>query len=123
MNAYDINHDTWRVLLLAELTAAAQLVASRHGVTGSSADQSLDLWKALSSVVREQDGRHAGKAGWTNDRASREALIEGATTAAYQVALRRGFQGSFLDLELDLWRHLCRAVRRNGSAPQPDRFA
>jgi hypothetical protein len=36
----------------------------------------------------------------------REAFLARLTTTAYQVVFRRGFKGSFADLELDLWRSL-----------------
>ena len=32
-----------------------------------------------------------------------EDVLARATDAAYRVALRRGFRGTFLDLELGLW--------------------
>ena len=39
----------------------------------------------------------------------REAFLARLTTTAYQVALRHGIKGSFVELELDLW-HELRAV-------------
>jgi hypothetical protein len=38
-----------------------------------------------------------------------ETFVARLATAAYQVALRHGIKGSFVDLELDLW-HELRAV-------------
>jgi hypothetical protein len=38
-----------------------------------------------------------------------EHLLAELTAGAYQVALRHGFRGSFLDVELELW-HELRAV-------------
>jgi hypothetical protein len=39
------------------------------------------------------------------------------TDAAYAVALRHGVSGSWLDLQLDLWRVLTEAVERGESPP------
>ena len=39
----------------------------------------------------------------------RESFLARLTTTAYQVALRHGIKGSFVELELDLW-HELRAV-------------
>ena len=42
-----------------------------------------------------------------HDRDTRlEALVAKLTEAAYPVALRHGVQGSWVDLELDLWKAL-----------------
>jgi len=50
--------------------------------------------------------------------ANRDGLLEGfaaeLTLAAYRVALRTGTQGTWLDLELDLWRALADAVKTWG---------
>ncbi len=35
-----------------------------------------------------------------------EDLLAELATAAYRVALRHGFNGPFIDVELDLWREL-----------------
>jgi hypothetical protein len=40
-----------------------------------------------------------------------EALVAELTEAAYPVALRHGVQGSWVDLELDLWKALGQAVK------------
>jgi hypothetical protein len=40
-----------------------------------------------------------------------EAFLARLTAAAYQAALRHGTRGSFLDLQLDIWRALRRALR------------
>ncbi len=49
---------------------------------------------------------------------NRDALLETfaaeLTLAAYRVALRTGTQGSWLDLELDLWRTLADTVKTWG---------
>ena len=51
-------------------------------------------------------------------RVNQDALLETfaaeLTLAAYRVALRTGTQGSWLDLELDLWRALADTVKTWG---------
>lgn len=43
-----------------------------------------------------------------------ENIAAELTSAAYAVLLRRGVLGSWLDLELSLWRELREAVRKEG---------
>ena len=43
--------------LVAELTAAAYLVALRHGVGGKWLDLELDLWHVLAATVQKWDQR------------------------------------------------------------------
>jgi hypothetical protein len=56
---------------------------------------------------------------------NRDALLETfaaeLTFAAYHVALRTGTQGTWLDLQLDLWKALAETVRTwdEGIAPAP----
>ena len=51
-----------------------------------------------------------------NHRATRDALLDNfaaeLTRAAYYVALRHGTAGTWLDLELDLWRALADTVKQ-----------
>jgi hypothetical protein len=48
-----------------------------------------------------------------------EDLLARLTSAAYQVALRHGLRGPFIDVELDLWREL-RAVLAEGPNERPE---
>jgi hypothetical protein len=89
-----------------ELMEAAYQVVARHRVHGSELNQRLDLWHALGGVVRAPDCAHRFGEEPAEDRTQPDILIAQATHAAYLVALRHGFPGSFLDLELDLWRTL-----------------
>ena len=96
--------------IAGELTEAAYPVALRHGVKGTSVDIELDIWKALRRAVRV-----AGKWGQRFGLSvrvppSREQVLANLTNAAYTVALRRGFNGPFVDLELDLWKTLGRRL-------------
>jgi hypothetical protein len=44
------------------------------------------------------------------------------TNAAYPIALRHGLGGSWVDLELDLWRVLAETVKKWGAEIAPDRI-
>ena len=46
-----------------------------------------------------------------------ERLTAEATMAAYSIALRHGAEGSWLDLQLGLWRAMARTVREWGRLP------
>jgi hypothetical protein len=91
--------------LLGELTDAAYPVLVRHGVQGSSVDLEVEVGRAIAGVL---DGPESGP-GVFGFGARREMLAE-AAVAAYQVGLQRGFTHPFPDVELDLWRAMCRAV-------------
>jgi hypothetical protein len=41
-----------------------------------------------------------------------EAFLAELTDAAYRVALNHGFQGTFIDVQLDLWSALRKVVRQ-----------
>ncbi len=45
-----------------------------------------------------------------------EHLLAELTAAAYEVALRHGLRGSFLDVELELWRELREVLDRSHRA-------
>jgi hypothetical protein len=45
-----------------------------------------------------------------------EDFVGRLTEAAYEVSLRRGFRGSFLELELELWHTLGSVVKQNRPA-------
>jgi hypothetical protein len=113
MNASFVRDETLGENLQAELTDAAFRVAARHGVKGPSVDQEVDLWKALGRVVGNQHQTFESRVVPVDDRRGRETLVAEATDAAYRVALDHGFQGSFLELELDLWENMCLTVHRN----------
>jgi hypothetical protein len=91
---------------IGELTDAALEVASRHGVHGPSVDQELSLWWSLNEVFRKPKSVCDAEA--TRAESRREDFLARLTDAAYQEALRRGFNDSFLDVRLDLWKALRR---------------
>jgi len=47
-----------------------------------------------------------------NDRPNLDSLVAQLTEAAYPVALRHGGKGSWVDLELDLWKALGQALQK-----------
>ena len=87
--------------LAAELTDLAYPVALRQGVQGFSVDVELDIWRAIDGTLQEMPEPPLARASETLP-VWEEALAR-STDAAYQVALRRGFRGTFVDLELGLW--------------------
>jgi hypothetical protein len=48
---------------------------------------------------------------------SSEDVLAHLTAAAYRVALRHGLRSPFIDVELDLWRELRRALTAPGERP------
>jgi hypothetical protein len=93
--------------LAGELTNAAYPVVLKHGVKGSWVDVELDVWKAFR---RELSRRAPGKAHTAGVDDHGRLMLEDRsaqlTRVAYEIALRRGFSGSFVDVELDLWKAL-----------------
>src|SRR4051812_26061986 len=87
--------------LAAHLTEVAYPVALRHGVQGFSVDVELDIWKAIHQALHELSNLVSART--TPTRRLWEDVLARSTEAAYQVALRRGFRGTFVDLEVGLW--------------------
>ena len=100
---------------VADLTDAAYPVALRHGARGSSVALELDVWKALDGVLPEERWERLLAPDAESPQGCEEVLAE-LSDAAYRVALRHGFEGSFLDLELGLWEAVGEAGRSGRSA-------
>ncbi len=49
---------------------------------------------------------------------TRDDLLQRLTVAAYEVALKHGIKGSFLDLELKLWHTLAGVIDQGTIAPK-----
>jgi hypothetical protein len=98
MSANDGTFGASRENWAAELTDAALALASRHNVHGTSVDQELELWRTLDGVVSKPKAQCRSVT-----PACQEHLAARLTDEVYNVILRRGFSGSFLDLRLDLW--------------------
>jgi hypothetical protein len=105
------NPEAVREGFLGELTDSALEVAARHGVRGSSVDRELELWKVFGLVIRRRGDKRLSLAQPVRPRALGESLVAELTDAAYRVTLDHGFRGSFLDVQLDLWKALCRTTR------------
>ena len=110
MVAAAINFGTRRETLLSRLNDAAFETAARHGVNGSSVDLELDLWRTLGRLV-PGEAPEARRLAENRSQDSRKNFLDEVTTAAYGVILQHGFRGSFLEMELDLWKSLCRVLR------------
>jgi hypothetical protein len=86
--------------LAGELTELAYPVALRQGVKGFSVDVELEIWKAIETALQRTPEPLLAMA----DRSPvADDVLARAADAVYRVALRRGFRGAFLDLELGLW--------------------
>jgi hypothetical protein len=111
-----VDRQTLRDDFVAELADAALQTAAQHGVRGASIDQELELWHAL----RDQATSWWQGAGTslTHESLRRASFVAAVTDAAYRVALSHGFQGSFIDFQLDLWKDLCQATRTSPVALQ-----
>jgi len=94
-----------RERFVAELTEAVYPVVLRHGAKGPSVDVELEVWQAIDQAVSQERGKV------TPSRC--EDVLAGWTDAAYQVALQKGFDGSFVDLELDLWKVVSSTASRH----------
>src|SRR5262249_54605958 len=105
--------ETLRENVLGELSDAAFQVSARYGVKGVSVDNELAIWRALGEVIEEQ--AKLGKADGERPRGKirLEHSVAQLTEAAYQVVLDHGFRGSFIDVQLDLWKALCQVVRKS----------
>jgi hypothetical protein len=90
----------------AHLTDAALKLAARHGVRGASVDQELDIWRALSQEM----GKSPKVSRDCATPACQENFAARLTDAVYVAILKRGFDGSFLDVRVDLWNTLRNAV-------------
>jgi len=106
MCAIPVSSESWTEEFAGELTEVAYPVALKHGVRGSWLDFELDVWKALQKVLRRQHGEPLLIGVDNPSPPMLEEMEAELTQAAYQVALRRGFSGSFLDVELGLWQAL-----------------
>jgi hypothetical protein len=96
----------------AELTNAAYCIALRHGVGGSWLDLQLGLWRVLAETVKKgtREWPPAGSAHQLKIR--REGLLVDLTEGAFHVALKHGIKGSFLEVELGLYRAFRSVARR-----------
>jgi hypothetical protein len=73
----------------------------------------LGLWKALAETVKRWARQRPPGASSDEVEAWRESLLVDLTESAFYVALTNGIRGSFLELELCLYRAVRRVTRRH----------
>ncbi len=83
---------------VGNLADAALPVALQHHVGGNSVEVELFVGHIVERAVRSATAVGC------------EELAEQVADRVYQAALRRGFEGSFVDLRLDLWHAVRQAV-------------
>jgi hypothetical protein len=106
------NRDTVLDNFAAELTSAVYPIALRHGMADSWIKVELSLWRALAETVKK----------WARERPSagppdefevwRQGFLVDLTEGAFYIAVKHGIKGSFLEVELDLYRTFRLMVRR-----------
>jgi hypothetical protein len=87
--------------LVGELTDRAYPIVLRQGVMGLSVDVELAVWKAIDGTLQEM--LKPFLAGTAQTPPASGIVLARLTKAVYQVAQRRGFRGSFADVEFGLW--------------------
>ena len=107
-----LNADCHSVLasFAADLASAAYSVTLPNGICGSWLDLQLAVWRAISKTIAKLTGPTSAVAEAADFACWRECLVSRLTDAAYRAALRQGFRGSFLNVELALNAALSRVV-------------
>jgi uncharacterized membrane protein len=95
----------------AELTRAASETVLLHGLRGSSIQLEIDLWRAFRRVLQNERRWARVVASHAATGITRDELLAELTDVAYRTALAHGFRGSFVDVELGLWKSLARTSR------------
>jgi hypothetical protein len=98
------NSNSFKILkdrLAGELTDLAYPVVLRQGVKGLSVEVELAIWKAIDGTLQEMLQPLLAETAQTPPAAG--IVLARLTKAVYQVALRRGFRGTFADVEFGLW--------------------
>jgi hypothetical protein len=99
--------------LVGELTDLAYPVVLRQGIEGFSVDVELAVWKAIDTTLQEMLQPLLARSAPTPPASG--VVLARLTKAVYQV-VRRGFRGTFADVELGLW-DAFRAGNLPGHAP------
>ncbi|OAI46827.1 hypothetical protein AYO44_10645 [Planctomycetaceae bacterium SCGC AG-212-F19] len=92
---------------VAKLADAALQAVAPQGVKGPSIDLEIRLWKALGKAVSQPES------GPTSHEGSCEHRLAGLARTAYEAALAQGIRGSFVDIELRIWKAMRSVVRRD----------
>ncbi|HEV3078442.1 MAG TPA: hypothetical protein VGY66_01635 [Gemmataceae bacterium] len=108
------NRDMLLENFAAELTSAAYFVALRHGMAGSWINVELGLWKALAETVKKW-ARECRPARSSDEfKVWQEGLLVDLTENAFHIAVKNGIRGSYLEVELCLYRTFRLVIRRVG---------
>lgn len=92
-------------LLLRAIADVSLDVARAHQLRGSAGEFERSLFLRLETTIADLSLNYA------DFRFGPDHWIAVVASAAYDVVLRHGFDGSFLDLQLSLWNSLRRVVR------------
>ena len=98
------NRDTLVDNFAAVLTRAVYPLVLRHGMRGSWLDMELGLWRALAQSVRKWAGEQPPAGPSDLFEVWREGFLVDLTEGAFYTAVKHGIKGSFLEVELDLYR-------------------
>jgi len=104
----------------AELTRAVYPLVLRRGPKGSWLEMELGLWRALAKTVRKWARQQPTAASADEFEAWRKGLDVDLAESAFSVALTNGIKGSLPDLELGLYRAVCRVTRRYSRGRQSE---
>jgi hypothetical protein len=88
----------------ARLTDAAYPITLRAGTADSWAQLQVDLGRALAETIKKWGCESPRFSSPSETEAWREGFLADLTDEAYRTALYRGMTGSFLDVELGLYR-------------------
>src|SRR5260370_4438642 len=95
----------------AELTSAAYPFALRHGMAGSWINVELGLWRALAETVKKWVLEQPPAGAQDEFKVWREGFLADLTESALYVAVEHGVNGSFLEVELGLYRAFPLVIR------------
>jgi hypothetical protein len=97
----------------AELANAAYRLALRHGIRGSWIQLELGFWRALAEAVQKWTRQWPPAGSSEEFKVWREGLLVDVTESAFHVAVNHGIQGSFLEVELSLYRAFRAVIERS----------
>ena len=97
----------------AEVTSAIYPLVLANQPKGLWVTVELGLWNALSETIKRWARLRAAVASLGDMTAWQEGFLVDLTQSAYQVALKNGIGGSFLELKLGLYRAVRLVIRRH----------
>ena len=99
-NGHSVSLQTLKDRVAGELTDLAYPVILRQGIEGFSVDVELAIWKAIDGTLQEILQPLLARSAPTPPASG--IVLARLTKAVYQV-VRRGFRGTFADVEFGLW--------------------